>query len=522
MEEQLTEEATQKILVKKTNGIHFNTSVTAIKSSTSSGQIERSASLEDSTSSKQISRSTSPETVSIYTGTLSVKNLKTKIVKTYDWFANLNSNTFDLNSTTTITLTPDTYELTLLLTKGETQYAGKKLLTIKDKDSLNVDFALSPVIGDVIPDIKALEGLMNFELKYDVNDFYSLNSPNISLGVDNEDMANIKINKSTGCDKLFMNIPTGNRTIKIKLYDGHKQVAKATTNVSVGYGGDIKVGIEPLKGDLSFDLNTISNSFDIKLTIPKELFESTRSIENTRSVIKVVCSDNNNTLETQEFNIVKNNGVYQADLSFTNMKIHSTVSVEITFFNKEDNDDKLAGKMTIIVPSLDQHKKVSASFEVYGKAGLGGNVLASLSMNIHNVDDNVLSGIRVYIDNKFIGLSNHTGYFSTLLTKGIHNLTFFQGTKLIASKKVTLKPLDISNIIVKTGDVQDPDRPEVSSNPFKIIVNTGKVYTIELNPKYDYNYAVDCNNDGIYEITSRTSRYACIYIKNLELVLLLF
>jgi surface protein len=396
-----------------------------------------------------------------------------------------------------------------LLTKGEIQYAGKKLLTIKDEDSLNIDFALSPIIGDIVPDIKALEGLMNFELKYDLNDFYSLKSPNISLGVDNEDMVNIKINPSTGFDKMFMNIPTGERTIKIKLFDGHKQVAKAKTTVLVGYGGDIKVDLEPLRGDLSFDFNTGSNGFDLKITIPEELLESTGGIDNTKSVIKVVSSDNNNTLETKEFDIVKNNGIYQADLSFTSMKVNSTVSVEITFFNIDD--DKLAGKMTIIVPSLDQHKKVSASFEVYSKAGLGGNVLASLSMNIHNVDDSVLSGVRVYLDDKFIGLSNHTGYFSTLLTKGIHKLTFFQVDKLIATRKLTLAPLEISNIIVKIDNNDDKKDHKNFSNAFKIIVKVNSAFTVEINKDYSYNYDIDCNGDGIAEITSRTSRYACKY-----------
>jgi hypothetical protein len=365
---------------EKVNDVHFNTRVTAVRNGT---VIERAI-----------------KSVSIYTGTLSVKDLNTKQIKTYDWFANLNTDTFDLNSTTTITLAPSTYELTLLLTKGKIQYVGRKTQNIKDKDSLNIDFALSPVVGDVIIDVKSIDRLMNFELKYDINDFYSLNTPNMSLGVGNDDMVNFKINPSSGFDKLFMNIPEGERTINLKLFDGNKQVAKATEDVLVEHGTDISIDIKPLKGDLSFNLNA-NDDFDINLTIPNELFESTGSIANTKSVIKILSSAKGK-LETKEFNIVKNNGIYQASLSFKSLELNSSVSIEIAFFNKEQNN-KLAGKMTLVVPSVDQHKKVSASFGVYSKAaGLGGNVLASVSMNIHNKNDEVLSGVRVYLDNELL------------------------------------------------------------------------------------------------------------------------
>ena len=476
---------------KKANNVHFNTSVTAIKNGTVTERAIKS--------------------VSIYTGTLSVKDLNTKQTKTYDWFASLNTDTFDLNSTTTITLAPSNYELTLLLTKGKTQYIGRKIQNIKDGDSLNIDFALSPVVGDVITGVRSMDKLMNFELKYDINDFYSLSSPNLSLGLGNDSMVNFKINPSTGFDKLLMNIPEGERIIKLKLFDGNKQVAKATETVLVEYGTDINIDIEPLKGDLSFDFNTDNNSFDINLTIPNELFESTGSIANTKSVIKILSSAKGK-LETKEFNIIENNGTYQASLSFKSLELNSSVSVEIAFFNKEQNN-KLAGKMTLVVPSLDQHKKVSASLGVYSKSGLGGNVLASLSMNIQNADGKALSGVLVHLDNEFIGHSNNNGYLSALLTKGIHYLTFEKGDKFIATKNLHIEPLQILNIFVKIDDDDDNNSGgsiHDHTNPFKIIVE-GRSFTIKLNPNYDYNYDVDCNDDKIYETTSRTSKYTCKY-----------
>ena len=129
----------------KTDNVRFNTSVSAIKGGKTLKRTVRGA--------------------SIYTGTLSVKDLKAKQTKTYEWYANLNTDTFELNSTTTITLAPSNYEITLLLTKGKAQYVGKKAVTIRDEDSLNVDFVLSPVIGDVVAKFEALDGLMNFKLK---------------------------------------------------------------------------------------------------------------------------------------------------------------------------------------------------------------------------------------------------------------------------------------------------------------------------------------------------------------------
>jgi surface protein len=466
----------------KTNNVHFNTSVTAIKSATTVKRTIRGA--------------------SIYTGTLSVKDLNTKQTKTYEWYANLNTDTFELNSTTTITLTPSDYEITLLLTKGKAQYVGKKAVTIRDEDSINLDFVLSPVIGDVVAKFEALDGLMNFKLNYDVNDFSSLSAPNMSLGVDNDSMVNFKINSSTGFSELFMNIPEGKRTIKLKLFDGHKQVAKATETVLVEYDTDINIDIIPLKGDLSLNFNVDNSSFDVNLTIPKEVIESTGSIANTKSVIKILSDHANGTLKTKEFNIVKSNGVYQAYLSFTDMKVNSTVSVEVSFFNK--NKNKLVSKMTIIAP---QNKKVSTSLGVYSEAGLGGNVLASLSMNIQNTDDEVLSGALVYLDDIFIGHSNYNGYLSTTLTKGIHYLTFKKDGKLIAARRLRLRPLEISNIFVKVGEEFD-DRD--LTNPFKIIVK-GRSFAIKLNSNYNYNYDVDCNNDGKYETTFRTSGYTCKY-----------
>ena len=80
----------------------------------------------------------------------------------------------------------------------------------------------------------------------------------------------------------------------------------------------------------------------------------------------------------------------------------------------------------------------------------------------------------------------------------------------MASRRVQLKASEILNIFVKIDDESTPP-PKDPTNPFKIVVNTGRSFTIKLNPNYDYNYDVDCDDDGIYETTSRTSEYVCKY-----------
>ena len=76
-----------------------------------------------------------------------------------------------------------------------------------------------------------------------------------------------------------------------------------------------------------------------------------------------------------------------------------------------------------------------------------------------------------------------------------------------------LKILLLSGIVLGTsGFAYSPDVFVIKAQTDNEGTSANNEFTIPINPSYDYDYGVDCDNDGTYEIKGRSDSVTCSYL----------
>ncbi|OCH17376.1 MULTISPECIES: VCBS repeat-containing protein [unclassified Aliivibrio] len=406
------------------------------------------------------SQSQNLNTAISYDGILEVTNLLTKEKHKFDWPVTQkidSDGNVETISHRSLTLKPGSYDFILLLTTKDvklSQYMAKALgVDIIDGESPEVDFILLPNLGDTINDFEQISYVSTLKFSWPAEDLAGLNTPQFGLSINGNDEAVYSINKETGIAELIMNVEPGEYQLSMHLYDGDMMVGKTEeedNTVNFVEGEDAKMDIIPLQADVNINLTPLKDQGTFTFTIPAEVINEVNSAEELALIVRL--GGHNVPVQEKVLIVQEENGIYTAsDLFETGGQ--KQVTAYLTFHNINDategyNTTPFASCNTDI--STEQNQTLGCKLELKRESIITGRILGTLMLNVLDEDLQPALGIKVYVNDKLIGLTGdtyNTGSIKVNLTPGLHDIKA-ESSPLSASDKIDMNPLDVVNKVL--------------------------------------------------------------------------
>ena len=373
------------------------------------------------------------------------------VAQTYPWTVYLNEDTFETQSNNTLTLAPGNYDLELLVSKGDQQYAGYANQTLADGEN-DIALTIRPIIGDVVEDVTIIDRLAYFKFEYLISELAEITAPAMGILVDGSAEQIFSINQATGLSDTFVNLPTGQHTLALKLYEGATQVGKsivAQEIQNVSYGTDLTMDIVPLYSEVQFILTEDGGDANLRVTAPAEVIDEVGGIANLTATLALV-SSKNPLQESSLFFIQQQDGSYAADIILTDLQ-YDDVTLSITFTDTTTADEIASCNNNWTINN--QSQAFSCDITLIRRAVVSGNILAVLGINVENEQGQPVSGaVITNAAGDTLGVTGSgtygtTGYVKLYLQAGTYDLT---ATDLsngeLYETSVTVSPLDVENL----------------------------------------------------------------------------
>ena len=195
---------------------------------------------------------------SLMTGTMLVEDLVSNEVESHSWTVNLDENDLaNVTSFKSLVLEPSSYSFTLVLDRGEHQYAGASIHTVDDGSQELVPMTIRPVIGDSQVTTEVVSELVDFRFNYSAAQLgeAGLIGPSIGITIDQGSELVFDLDPTTGLSEhMFLNLVPGTYDMSLRLFDAGNQVGKSVpgqgTGVSVSPGTNVTLDIVPLYGEI--------------------------------------------------------------------------------------------------------------------------------------------------------------------------------------------------------------------------------------------------------------------------------
>ena len=379
------------------------------------------------------------------------------IAQTYPWTVYLNEDTFETQSNSTLTLEPGNYDLELLVSKGDQQYAGYTNQTLADGEN-DVALTIRPIIGDLVEDVTIIDRLAYFKFEYQVSELADIVAPAMGIIVDSDMEQVFSINQTTGLSDTYVNLPTGPHAIALKLYEGATQVGKSVTAQeaqTVSYGTDLSMDIVPLYSEIQFILTEDGGDANLSVTAPAEVIDEVGGVANLTATLALV-SPQNPLQESSLFFIQQQDGSYVADLVLTDLQ-YDEVTLNITFTDTTAADEIASCNNSWTINN--QSQTFNCDITLIRRAVVSGNILAVLGINVENELGEPVSGaVITNAAGDTLGVTGSgtygtTGYVKLYLQAGTYALTATDlSTGQLYEASVTVSPLDVENLLMVLAD----------------------------------------------------------------------
>ena len=379
------------------------------------------------------------------------------IAQTYPWTVYLNEDTFETQSNSTLTLEPGNYDLELLVSKGDQQYAGYTNQTLADGEN-DVALTIRPIIGDLVEDVTIIDRLAYFKFEYQVSELADIVAPAMGIIVDSDMEQVFSINQTTGLSDTYVNLPTGPHAIALKLYEGATQVGKSVTAQeaqTVSYGTDLSMDIVPLYSEIQFILTEDGGDANLSVTAPAEVIDEVGGVANLTATLALV-SPKNSLQESSLFFIQQQDGSYVADLVLTDLQ-YDEVTLNITFTDTTTADEIASCNNSWTINN--QSQAFNCDITLIRRAVVSGNILAVLGINVENELGEPVSGaVITNAAGDTLGITGSgtygtTGYVKLYLQAGTYALTATDlSTGQLYEASVTVSPLDVENLLMVLAD----------------------------------------------------------------------
>ncbi len=394
-------------------------------------------------SSKQVTAATT-----ILLGELQAENHTTGTVETFTWSAYLDESDFNMTSNKTIALVPGDYTFTMVLSNDNFYYAGEAFYEIVDGGQHSIPLTIKPIIGDTNIDVSVVGELAGYKFKYATNELTDIVAPQLGVIVDGGAEQMFTINPATGLTDTYLNLTNGSHTIHLNLYDANVQIGRSVPEqetIDIVAGEPFSIDLIALHGEAEFVFDVTDGNATVIANVPQEVIDE---IGLDKLQVVLLLSDNNTTTHEAVMTLTTENNATTASVTLEGLQ-YGTYAMQLKFNSTDDTDVPVASCLIDSVILDKTGSTVDCTLTLQKRAIIGGNLLATVGVNVFNTSYEPVAGAKVYANDTLIGLTG-SGSFGT---KGYLKIYHVEGNvtlkaediNMTGSKDVTLDPLSVSN-----------------------------------------------------------------------------
>lgn len=384
-------------------------------------------------------------TVSYFEGTLTATNVATGESESFDWPVTADD-AGQVTSEKTVTIEPGTYNFSLMVSRGSQQYTA--LLNdylIEDEGEYRLNMDISPVIGDTIVNVDEITTLSRLKLEFPPEELVSVDAPQIGFVVNGVEQI-YQINTTTGIADITLNLEEGAHTYDVNLYNGNNLIARSRLGeqtVDLVQGDDLIVELISLQADITVDFSDLPNPRFI-FNVPQEVVDHVGDINNLNLLARI--SDGEHVQEVT-LTIQEEDGRYFAEHIFEETE-NNDITAYVEFLDLTTGTAETIASCADSITVFDINT-MTCGIELSKDYVIGGNLLATLSINVLNQQKVAEAGATVFLDSKLIGITGENfgtpGFIKTHVKAGEEHTVLAVKGELSDMKTLTPTALEINN-----------------------------------------------------------------------------
>jgi len=400
---------------------------------------------------------------SLMTGTMVVEDLGSNEVESHSWTINLDENDLaNVTSFKSLVLEPSSYSFSLVLERGEHQYAGTSVHTVEDGSQELVPMTIRPVIGDSEVTAEVISELVDFRFNYSASQLgeAGLIVPSIGITIDQGSELVFELDPTTGLSEhMFLNLVPGTYDMSLRLFDAGSQVGKSVpgqgAGVSVSPGTNVTLDIVPLYGEIGLDLAVEGGEANIIIQVPAEVVDEAGDLGNLQSILTVVGPEN--PLQEVALSLVQVGDSYEASVTLPEMNF-GNLDFELAFSDIADNEP--LGICVDNATLTRNQNRLECELTLRTRSAIGGNLLSTVGLNVFDLNGAPVSGAVVSVDGEDIAITNSAtfstpGYSKIYLNPGARDIVVRNGDSF-GELAYTSVPLAVDNINITIDQIDEP------------------------------------------------------------------
>ncbi|NQX81941.1 MAG: leucine-rich repeat domain-containing protein [Flavobacteriaceae bacterium] len=370
-----------------------------------------------------------------------------------DWIVSLDLDSFTVSSDFIKILKPGNYSFHLdLLYQGYKYLGTSGAVSINQGNNAPIAIVITPVLGDI-----GLSYTVNsqsiLEFNYDTSLIPNVVSPKIGYTIDSDPEIVIALNTviepELGINQVYINIPNGSHTIKLKLYDDINLVATsdaAQETINFVNGDNHTIDISPITTNIKINTPIDGGDFLSTFNIPYSVVNDIAGKTDLKGKIQITGSKTGNV--EGDLTFVDDGTSYTSDITLNNI-YYETVDIYIEI---EDDGGSVFNitynNISLNKESIDIDQYIGVAIKSLSSDKLLSNVLLKTvdiyGDPVNGVTVSIKNGSTIGITN---GLYNVDGSLEFSSYSGTLTLVLNAGSKTV-ERTVILKPLEVTNIIV--------------------------------------------------------------------------
>ena len=384
-----------------------------------------------------------------YEGTLTATNTTTGESENFDWPVTADE-TGKVTSEKTVTVEPGTYDFTLVVTKGSQQYTS--VMTgevIEDQGEYRLNMDIFPVVGNTIINIDSVKNLSRLQLSFPANELANIGTPQIGLIIDGVETI-YELNKENGLADVVLNLPEGTHAYDVNLYDANTLIGRSKLgeqNLDLVEGDDLNIDIISLQADITVDFGDGQQPKFI-VNIPEEVITDVGDMNNLKLLVRITDGDSEgDPVQEATLDVQQDGERYYVEHIFDETT-NNDISTYIEFLDMTSGSAETIATCSDSV-TVHTTNTMSCGVGIPKDYIIGGNLLATLAINVLDTNKVAQSGASVYLNNTLVGVTGSNfgtgGFIKAHVTAGELYTAVAKKDELEGTHELTPNSLSINN-----------------------------------------------------------------------------
>ena len=399
---------------------------------------------------------TSPDDV--YSGDLHITNTETLESYTEEFSLMIDPTTFTVEVWRTIILAPGVYDFTFVVSNGSRSYAGYALLQTIEDDTNLVPFVIKPIFGEVLTDVTMVYDMADLVFQFDPAKLTGFTDPRLGLILNGGAEEFFTLDPQTGtAEQVYANLAEGPHTLRVNFYDGaflRGRSVPENEDIVFTPGTDLLLSIVPPVVVIPTSLVEGGDAL-FQFQVPGEVIEEAGGLGDLRTLFSVVGIQSQNTLQEAWLTLAPNGFDFYGSVNLAGF-VFGEVVMGVTFFDAngtpaDASDDEMIGNCIVEGVNLDLIPRTTlCGLVLRRRAVVGGNLMATLAVNVANSQFEPTAGAVVRANGKAMGITGTQafgtpGYLKLFMKAGYYTMEA-QDQTAIGSSNVDLAPLSLNNL----------------------------------------------------------------------------